>query len=74
MPARKRATTKRAAKKPTKKKVKRIVNPPKPFITCIDRCYLNLKICLERNPKNAPMCLKKFTACVVGCIGPVFRP
>ena len=72
------ATKKRAAKKkPAKgatKKVKRIVKPPKPFITCIDQCYLNLKKCIERNPNNAIMCLRKFQACVVGCIGPVFRP
>jgi|GEM_PF-5500458 len=75
MPARKRAAKKTSSKKKSPAtKVKRIVKPPHPFLPCIDRCYANLKTCLERNPNNAPMCMKKFTACVVGCIGPVFRP
>ena len=72
------ATKKRAARKPASKSVKKkaptIVDPPKPFPKCIDRCYENLKTCLAKNPKNAQMCLRKFQACVVGCIGPVFRP
>lgn len=73
-PAKKSSAKKKPAKKSSAKKTIRIVEPPHPFLTCIDRCYANLKLCLERNPNNAPMCLKKFTACVVGCIGPVFRP
>ena len=75
---RKRATKKRATKKKSAKrspqKLLGIIPPPEPFITCVDQCYVNLKKCLERNPANAIMCLNKFTACVVGCIGPVFRP
>lgn len=78
----KMATNKRASEKKgaSKKKTtkgsakKRIIKPPHPFITCMDQCYLNLKKCIERNPNNAQMCLRKFQACVVGCIGPVFRP
>jgi len=73
MATKKRTTTKKASKTSTKKR-KGIVKPPHPFQTCTDKCYTNLKICLERNPGNAQMCLRKFNACVVGCIGPVFRP
>lgn len=71
--ATKKTTKKKSAKASTKKK-KAIVKPPKPFITCMDQCFVNLKKCIERNPNNAPMCLRKFQACVIGCIGPVFRP
>lgn len=73
MATNKRATKKKSAKKPAKKK-RAIIPPPKPFITCMDKCYVNLKLCIERNPNNATMCLRKFQACVVGCLGPVFRP
>jgi hypothetical protein len=69
------ATKKRAAKKrPAKAGTKRVIVPPKPFLTCVDQCYVNLRTCLERNPGNAQMCLRKFQACVIACIGPVLRP
>jgi hypothetical protein len=71
------ATKKRAAakkKRTSSTKVKRIITPPKPFQTCVDQCYSNLKRCLERNPNNAHACLLKFNACVIGCVGPVLRP
>jgi hypothetical protein len=70
-------TTKRASKKKASKrstKSVRLAPPPKPFQTCTGKCYSNLLACLERNPNNAQLCLRKFNLCVVGCIGPVFRP
>lgn len=72
--ATKKPATKKKPAKGSARKVKRIVKPPHPFQTCTDKCYSNLKICLERNPNNAQTCLRKFNACIVGCIGPVFRP
>jgi hypothetical protein len=72
MATKKRVKVKTSRKRATTK-VNADVNRSRPFVSCIDQCYITLRTCLVQNPGNAQLCLRRFNLCITRCLKPVIE-